>query len=59
MHMGEVEKANAIIATVDRSTPIVPVIGDDDGYKNVCLLLGGHMSLEELLDTLGLSLIHI
>lgn len=53
MHMGEVEKANEIISTVDRSTYIVPVIGDDDGYKNVCLLLGGHMTLQELLDTLG------
>ena len=42
-----------IIATVERSTPFVPVIGDDDGYKNVCLLLGGHMTVQELLDTLG------
>ena len=53
VHMGEMEKAKEIIATVDRSTPIVPVIGDDDGYKNVCLLLGGHMTVQGLLDTLG------
>lgn len=53
MHMGEEEKAREIISTVTPETPIVPVIGDDDGYKNVCLLLAGHTTVEQLLDTLG------
>lgn len=53
MHMGETEKARQIISTVDEDTYIVPVIGDDDGYKNVCLLLAGRCTVQDLLDKLG------
>lgn len=52
-HMGDMKKATEIINTITLDTPIVPVVGDDDAYKNVCLLLNGLMSLEDFLKTIS------
>jgi tetratricopeptide (TPR) repeat protein len=52
-HLGRYDEAKALVETVDHDTPIVPVIGDDEGYKNVCLLCNEKMTLEEFLERIG------
>lgn len=52
-HMGEYEKAQKAIGSIDKNTLVVPVIGDDDGYKNVCLLINEIITVDEFLETVG------
>lgn len=49
MQLGEPEKATQVINTITPDVLVVPVIGDDEGYRDACLLLNGHMPVEEYL----------
>ncbi|MBM9468559.1 tetratricopeptide repeat protein [Nakamurella leprariae] len=52
-HLGDMERARAAVAGITADTLVVPVIGDDEGYRDICLLLNGTMSPEQFLDTVG------
>lgn len=53
MHLGRPEEAAAAIADITEDTLVVPVIGDDEGYRDACLLLNGRMPVEEYVKTIS------
>lgn len=53
MHLGRRAEAEEAVRAITPETLVVPVIGDDEGYRDVCLLLNGTMPLEEYLPTIS------
>ncbi|MBM9468560.1 tetratricopeptide repeat protein [Nakamurella leprariae] len=47
VHLGRPDEAARVVATVTPETKVVPVIGDDEGYRDICLLLNGTIPVDE------------